>query len=58
MKDSNGKVVKVGDIIKTDRGVVLEITDVNGNLYMLNSGNGQQSSLDIIIVNFYIQDTE
>ena len=58
MKDSHGKTVKVGDTIKTDRGVELEITDVNGSLYMLNIGNGQESSLDIISVDFYIQDPE
>lgn len=54
MVDSNGKLVKAGDTIKTSRGVELEIVDVDGELYMSNSGNNQKSPLKIINVDFFI----
>ena len=54
MVDSNGKLVKAGDTIKTSRGVELEIVDVDGELYMSNSGNDQKSPLKIINVDFFI----
>jgi len=53
MKDSNGKIIKAGDKIKTERGVELDIIEKNGELYIKNSGNGQVSHLDILNVNFY-----
>ncbi len=54
MKDSNGKLVKNGDQIKTTRGVVLDIVEIEGILYMRNSGNGRKSPLSIIDIDFYI----
>jgi len=53
MKDSNGKNIKDGDKIKTERGVELDIVEKDGELYMKNSGNGQISHLDILNIPFY-----
>ena len=58
MIDSNGRVITNGDKIKTIRGVELDIVEEDGNLYMLNSGNGQKSLLSRINIDFYVIDLE
>ena len=51
-RDSYGNDLKKGDFIKTDRGVVLEIIEINGELYIKNPGNGQVNHIDVLNINF------
>ena len=51
-RDSEGVKIKPGDFIKTERGVVLEVIEINNELYIKNSGNGQVNHIDIISINF------
>ena len=57
-KDRNNTTVKNGDVIKTNRGVELEIVEVDGELYYKNSGNGQKSKLENLNVEYTILNEE
>jgi len=57
-RDRYNTVVKNGDFIKTDRGVELEIVEVEGVLFYKNSGNGQQRKLEDLNVDFTVLEDE